>query len=149
MAISVPTPASWQAPRSADWKSGRGYWLSPPSPAQGWFRGPLHPPREPSPAPAGRGRYRRRWPAFYPGSWPQIAAAVDDPAICQLDALSALELMEQRPGRHAIGNQLGGVEGAGLVMLRNAIPIALHRMAERIRGDPIALFVEHQTGRLR
>ena len=82
---------------------------------------------------------------FTRGRWPQIAAAVDDPAICQLDALSALELMEQRPGRHAIGNQLGSVEGAGLVMLLNAIPIALHRMAERIRADPIALFVEHQT----
>ena len=53
--------------------------------------------------------------------------------------------MKQRPRTHAIGNQLGGVEGAGLVMLLNAIPVALHRMAERVRSDPIALFVEHQT----
>ncbi|CDN01304.1 hypothetical protein KPSB59_2700004 [Klebsiella quasipneumoniae subsp. quasipneumoniae] len=79
-------------------------------------------------------------------SGPQVAAAVDRPAIRQRDLFTALKPVKQRSGGHAVGNQLGGVEGAGLVMLLNAIPVALHWMAERERGDPIALFVEHQTG---
>ena len=56
-----------------------------------------------------------------------------------------LQTLEQRPGFYAVGHQRGGIQRAGFIMRINTVAIALHRMIERLSGNPVIPVIKNQA----
>ncbi len=75
----------------------------------------------------------------------EIVCAIDRPAIVQRDAFTALELLEQGAEGNSGGNQRRAIQGAGFILLFNAIAVTLHGMIQRGRGHGPGIIAEHHS----